>query len=246
MFYEPKDGHGLPRNPFNAIVTPRPIGWISTRGGDGRENLSPYSFFNAVAYVPPQVVYASTALKAADGEPKDTLGNVRDTGVFCVNIVEAAMLETMSLTSGTWPRETDEFDLAGVPREDCRLIPCSRVATAPAALECRVVRIEKLLGDEKLPDHWRGGRNPPAGRLPCRRRFDVTRFQPVSRLGYRDYAIVRDVIELARPRRLRLTGATLHSRRRLLEPRRTPRPVLQRRHRKASATLRTANHTGNS
>jgi len=63
MFYAPKDGHNLPHNPFNAIVSPRPIGWIATRGADGQDNLAPYSFFNAVAYEPPQVMFASTSAK---------------------------------------------------------------------------------------------------------------------------------------------------------------------------------------
>ena len=73
MFYRPEDGHGLPHNPFNAIVAPRPIGWISTRGVDGSENLAPYSFFNAVAYVPPQVMFASTSTKPDRDGTKDTM-----------------------------------------------------------------------------------------------------------------------------------------------------------------------------
>ncbi|NIN77265.1 MAG: flavin reductase family protein, partial [Planctomycetales bacterium] len=87
MFYRPEDGHGLPHNPFNAIVAPRPIGWISTRGADGSENLAPYSFFNAVAYTPPQVMFASTGAKPDRDGTKDSVTNIRDTGVFCVNLV---------------------------------------------------------------------------------------------------------------------------------------------------------------
>ena len=83
MFYEPKDGHGMAHNPFNAIVSPRPIGWISTTGALG-DNLAPYSFFNAVAYRPPQVMFASTGIK-------DSVRNIRETHVFAVNIVEEAM-----------------------------------------------------------------------------------------------------------------------------------------------------------
>ena len=82
MFYKPEDGHGLPHNPFNSIVTPRPIGWISTRGADGRDNLAPYSFFNAVAYVPPQVMFSSTSAKEDRGDTKDSVANIRETGVF--------------------------------------------------------------------------------------------------------------------------------------------------------------------
>ena len=83
MFYEPKNGHGLPHNPFNALITPRPIGWMSTRGADGSDNLAPYSFFNGVSYEPPQVMFASTASKADRARGKDSVGNIIDTGVFC-------------------------------------------------------------------------------------------------------------------------------------------------------------------
>ena len=104
MFYEPKDGHGLPHNPFNAIVTPRPIGWISTRGTDGADNLAPYSFFNAVAYEPPQVMFASTSAKPDRGDTKDSVANIRETGVFAVNVVSFALRGAMNQTSGAWDK----------------------------------------------------------------------------------------------------------------------------------------------
>ena len=85
MFYRPENGHGLPHNPFNALVAPRPIGWISTRGTAG-DNLAPYSFFNAVAYVPPQVMFASTSAKPDRNGTKDSVAQIIETGVFCVNI----------------------------------------------------------------------------------------------------------------------------------------------------------------
>lgn len=191
MFYRPETGHGLPHNPFNAIVTPRPIGWISTRGAAG-DNLAPYSFFNGVAYTPPQVVFSST-------EEKDSLRNLRETGVFAVNVVEYAMREKMNATSGTYPPGTDEFDLAGIEKAPCETIDCPRVAGAPATLECRVVQIVPLLGKanfltigEVTGIHLRDD-------CLVEGRFDVTRFQPIARLGYRDYSVVTDVFEMVRP-----------------------------------------------
>src|SRR6056297_3612761 len=135
MFYRPEDGHGLPHNPFNAIVTPRPIGWISSRGADGQDNLAPYSFLNAVAYEPPQVMFSSTSAKEDRGDTKDSVANIRETGVFCVNVVEYAARDAMNETSGPWPMEEDEFTRAGIQRADCAEIACSRVANAPANLE---------------------------------------------------------------------------------------------------------------
>ncbi|MBM9593736.1 flavin reductase family protein [Roseitranquillus sediminis] len=199
MFYRPEDGHGLPHNPFNAVVSPRPIGWIATRGADGSDNLAPYSFFNAVAYVPPQVMFASTSAKEDRDGTKDSVSNIRDTGVFCVNIVEYAMRDVMNVSSGPWPREVDEFAKAGIERADCHTIPCSRVAGAPANLECRLTQIVKLPGEanfvvfgEVVGVHLRDD-------CIVDGRFDVLRYEPLARLGYRDYARVSELFSLKRP-----------------------------------------------
>lgn len=199
LFYEPKNGHGLPHNPYNAIVTPRPIGWISTRGTDGVDNLAPYSFFNATAYVPPQVMFASTGQKPDRGDSKDSVGNIRDTGVFCVNIVEYAMRDAMNTSSKTLPAARSEFDEAGLERAECETIACARVAAAPAALECTLIDIIQQRGEnnflvlgEVTGIHMRDDCLVDGV-------FDITRFQPLARLGYRDYSVVRDLFALARP-----------------------------------------------
>ena len=180
MFYRPEDGHGLPHNPFNAVVTPRLIGWISTRGADGRENLAPYSFFNAVAYVPPQVLFASTGTKP-------------------VNSVEYGMRDAMNLTSGPWAREEDEFAKAGIARAECETIGCSRVAGAPANLECRVTRIVRLEGAANFAVF--GEVTGVHLRDDCLKDgiFDVLSYQPLTRLGYRDYARITELFSLKRP-----------------------------------------------
>ena len=199
MFYRPENGHGLPHNPFNAVITPRPIGWISTRDQDGRENLAPYSFFNGVAYVPPQVMFATTSAKDDRHKGKDSLSNIDRTGVFCVNIVEYAMREVMNLTSGAYGAEVDEFDLAGIERTECETIPCSRVVGAPANLECRLIRVEKLRGEANFVAF--GEVTGIHLRDDCLKDgiFDVTTFQPLARLGYRDYTRVTDLFSLKRP-----------------------------------------------
>jgi len=199
MFYIPSEGHGLPHNPYNAIVTPRPIGWISTRDGQGRDNLAPYSFFNATAYVPPQVMFASTGTKEDRDGTKDTVSNIRETGVFCVNIVSHDLCDAMNASSATLPLDVDEFAHAGLEKGECHEISCARVAAAPAALECRMTQIIEQLGEanflilgEVVGIHMRDD-------CIVNGRFDVTTFNPLSRLGYRDYATVREVFELSRP-----------------------------------------------
>ncbi|MDO6588183.1 flavin reductase family protein [Salipiger sp. 1_MG-2023] len=198
MFYRPEDGHGLPHNPFNAIVSPRPIGWISTRGTSG-DNLAPYSFFNAVSYVPPQVMFASTSSKEDRGDTKDTVAQLREHGVFCVNIVEFTMRDKMNTTAGLWEAEADEFALAGIDKAECSSIDCPRVANAPASLECKVVQTLRLPGEANFVTF--GEVTGVHIRDDCLvdGRFDVTRFSPLTRLGYRDYSVIREVFELKRP-----------------------------------------------
>ena len=198
MFYRPEDGHGLPHNPFNAIVAPRPIGWISTRGATG-DNLAPYSFFNAVAYVPPQVMFASTSAKPDRAGTKDSVAQIRDTGVFCVNIVEYAVREAMNASSGSFPAGVDEFEKAGLAKADCTTIDCARVDGAPAALECRLTEIVRLPGDANYVVF--GEVTGVHLRDDCLRdgRFDVTTFQPLARMGYMDYARITEVFPLERP-----------------------------------------------
>ncbi|GAA6190307.1 flavin reductase family protein [Phaeobacter sp. NW0010-22] len=199
MFYRPQEGHGLPHNPFNALITPRPIGWISSRNNQGTNNLAPYSFFNGVAYEPPQVMFASTGAKSDQNNTKDSLANIEDTGVFCVNIVEFAMRDAMNASSAALDKDFDEFEHAGLTPVDCETIDCARVAGVPAALECKLTQITTLPGQsnrvafgEVVGIHLRDD---------CLRDgiFDVTTFSPLARLGYRDYSVVRDLFSLSRP-----------------------------------------------
>lgn len=190
MFYIPNDGHSLPHNPFNAIVAPRPIGWISTRSSKG-DNLAPYSFFNAVAYDPPQVIFA--------GGLKDSIRNVQETGVFAVNVVSRALMEAMNQTSAHLPHGADEFTRANVTRAECTTIDCPRVANAPATLECRMTQIITLEGgDDFLVIGTVTGVHMAEDCL-TNGRFDPALFGQMGRLGYFDYVEVREAISLRRP-----------------------------------------------
>ena len=199
MFYRPENGHGLPHNPFNAIVTPRPIGWISTQDEEGRANLAPYSFFNGAAYVPPQVMFASTGRKEDQDATKDTVANIRATGVFCVNVVESAALNAMNASSEQLAKDIDEFAHAGVEAAPCETISCSRVLGAPAALECRMTQIIRIEGVDNVVVFGEVTGVHLRDECIVDGRFDVTTYQPLSRLGYRDYTIVKELFELKRP-----------------------------------------------
>lgn len=145
-YYEPAKGHGLPHDPFKAIIGPRPIGWISSRGSAGVLNLAPYSFFNAFSNHPPIIGFSS------DG-PKDTVRNAQETGEFVWNLSTRAMAEHMNATSATVPYETDEFVLAGLTPVPSTLVKPPRVAQSPVNFECKVTQIVRLQDQQQRPTH---------------------------------------------------------------------------------------------
>lgn len=137
--YQPRNGHGLPHDPFNAIVGPRPIGWISTQSAAGALNLAPYSFFNAFNYVPPIVGFASIGYK-------DTVRNVEETGEFVWNLATRSLAEAMNQSCAAVPPEVNEFELAGLtPLASTQVAP-PRVAESPVTFECRRTQILQLQG----------------------------------------------------------------------------------------------------
>jgi flavin reductase (DIM6/NTAB) family NADH-FMN oxidoreductase RutF len=196
-FYEPAAGHGLPHDPFKAIVSPRPIGWISTLDEQGRVNLAPYSFFNAVSTDPPVVLFSSEGMK-------HSASNAAATGEFVASLASMPLLHAMNATSAQVEAGVNEFEIAGLTEAPSRLVRPPRVAESPAALECRVVSIQPLptlqrddsdrylvigqvVGVHIAPEFLRDGL------------FDTAGAQPLARCGYRDYAVVSEVFQLTRP-----------------------------------------------
>lgn len=136
--YEPRHGHGLPHDPFKAIIGPRPIGWIASSNAAGKLNLAPYSFFNAFNAAPPIIGFASIGYK-------DSLRNIEETGEFTWNLATHSLAEAMNQTSQTVPPEVDEFTLASLTPATSRLIKTPRVAESPVSFECRKTQIMQLL-----------------------------------------------------------------------------------------------------
>jgi flavin reductase (DIM6/NTAB) family NADH-FMN oxidoreductase RutF len=191
-FYEPSKGHGLPHNPFKAIVAPRPIGWISSIDLQGRVNLAPYSFFNAFAETPPIIGFCTS------GERKDSVNNIDSTGEFVANFVGAELAQEKNITSATLA--------PGLESAPCTLVKVPRVARAIAALECKLIQTIRLnnargeqtdswltlgevvgvhINDEFLKDGI----------------FDTAAARPLGRCGYRgDYVEVNTLFEMIRPK----------------------------------------------
>jgi len=203
VFYEPrKQDHGLRHDPFKSCVVPRPIGWISTVSRAGVRNLAPYSFFNAVAWAPPMVVFGSP-YRAADGTSKDTLANVEETGEFVVNLATEVLAREVNQSALPVESDVDEFELTGLEALDCQLVAAPRVARAPINMECRLTQIVLLpslnpsrpnalvigevVGVHIADDAIRDGK------------VDVARLKPLARLGYHDWSCVERTFTLDRP-----------------------------------------------
>lgn len=135
--YVPGEGHRLAHDPLNAIVAPRPIGWISTLSDTGAANLAPYSFFNLFSYRPPIIGFSS-------GGEKDSLVNARATGEFVWNLAGRPQADAMNMTSASLPTGQDEFDLAGLGKLASLDVRPPRVAGSPVQFECKVTQIVRL------------------------------------------------------------------------------------------------------
>jgi flavin reductase (DIM6/NTAB) family NADH-FMN oxidoreductase RutF len=136
-FYEPAKGHGLPHDPFNAIVGPRPIGWISSRSADGVLNLAPYSFFNGFNYTPPIIGFSSVGRK-------DSLNNIEATREFVWNLATQDLAEAMNQSCAAVAPDVDEFQLAGLTPLASRIVAPPRVAESQVAMECKLTQIVQL------------------------------------------------------------------------------------------------------
>src|SRR5260370_33396025 len=138
-FYEPKNGHGLKHDPFNAIVAPRPIGWISSRGANGNVKLAPYGFFNGFCYVPPIIGFSSTSWK-------DSVANIQETKEFVWNLATMDLAGQMNATAAHVARGVSEFEIAGLTPAPGKLVNVPRVDESTVSFECRLATTIQLQG----------------------------------------------------------------------------------------------------
>ena len=203
MFYEPKNGHGLTRDPIKACVVPRPIGWISTISQDDVSNLAPFSYSNLVVTTPPIFMFACNGAHL-EGDVKDSALNARETGEFVYNLVTWETREAMNASSVHVGRADDEFDLAGLTKAPSVLVKPPMVAEAPISFECKTWKTIELpaaepdvhnimvlgevvgvhIADDALNDGF----------------IDTAGLRPVGRLGYLDYSVVDEVFAMPRPK----------------------------------------------
>lgn len=202
MFYEPKNPHGLKRNPFKSLVVPRPIGWISSIDADQRVNLAPYSFFNAVASDPPIVMFSGNGVHE-EGGLKDSVKNAEETGEFVCNLATWELRDQMNASSESLPRGVDEFGVAKLTPVPSKLVKPPRVAESPVHLECVWLKTVPLPAEDPTQPN-----NVVFGKvigihidesIITDGMIDMKVFRPIARLGYMDYTVVDTVFTMKRP-----------------------------------------------
>jgi len=200
MFYETsKNDHGLPRDPFKAIVAPRPVGWITSMSRKGEINLAPYSFFNAVSDEPPMVLFSSEGRK-------DSLIFIEETKEFVCNLANLDLLKAVVTTGISFPRGVNEMIEAGLEPAPSRLVRPPRVKASPCALECKLLQIIDMNDLDGKPAHRHIVFGQVVGihideRFLKDGRLDTAAMQPIARCGYSDYAVVDKVIPVVRPQK---------------------------------------------
>jgi flavin reductase (DIM6/NTAB) family NADH-FMN oxidoreductase RutF len=201
MFYEPaKRNHGLPHDPFLAIVAPRPIGWISSMNAKGDINLAPYSFFNAVSGRPPVVMFSSE-----NGErTKDSVAFVTETREFVCNLSTWDLRFAMNETSPPYPPGVNEVEIARLTTAPSTMVKVPRVAETPCALECRLLRFVELeaLDGKRVPTVLVFGQVVGVhidDRFIRDGRLDTAAMKPIARAGYNEYAVVESLFAMDRP-----------------------------------------------
>jgi flavin reductase (DIM6/NTAB) family NADH-FMN oxidoreductase RutF len=198
MYYDPRrGGHGLSHNPMTALVVPRPIGWISTISRTGIVNLAPYSFFNVVSGAPPFIMFASKPRK-------DSQRNAEETGEFVYNMATYELREAVNLSSTEWGPGVSEPERIKLEMARCRAVKPPRVARSPVALECKYFKTVELVSSD-------GTRNQSSvvigevvgihidDSVIVNGHIEVTRMQPLARLGYMDYCAVNELFAIQRP-----------------------------------------------
>ena len=204
MFFEPSKRNLLTPNFLNALVFPRPIGWISSISKTGIVNLAPYSFFNAISYVPPQVMFAATSNHQGGGL-KDTVANILSTKEFVVNLAIKKLKNHVNQSSIDAPHNVDEFKLCNLKKKKSNIVKPPLIAESPINLECRFLKKidlktlyknknqNKMIIGEVIGVHIEN-------RFIKNGKIDSLAMRAISRMGYNEYSIVDSIFLMKRPK----------------------------------------------
>ena len=200
MFYEPKKGIPFKIDPFKALIFPRPIGWISTIDKNGITNLAPYSYFNAIADEPPQVMFCSNG-SSSHNKYKDSLNNILTVKEFVVNFSTIETKKQMNTTSKNFKPNEDEFYFSELKKKNAKLVKAPMVKDSPVNLECKLIKTIKLKSDSKKMSTMIIGEVIGIhikNKYIIKNRVDSVSMQYIARMGYSEYTKVSSKFNLKR------------------------------------------------
>jgi flavin reductase (DIM6/NTAB) family NADH-FMN oxidoreductase RutF len=185
---------------LSGSILPRPIAFVTTVDKNGCINAAPFSFFTAIC-ANPLLICFSPMRKGTDGNKKDTLLNIEETGEFVINIVSREMAEKMNICAADYAREVNELEQAGLEQQPSTYVKPPRIKDSKVHLECT---LHQLL-------HF--GDGPGSGSLVIGRvkhvqanddlydkgKIDTEKLDPVGRLaGHMYTGPLADVFEIIR------------------------------------------------
>ena len=202
MFYEVTDKNDWLTH-FKSLIVPRPIGWISSKNNEGQINLAPYSFFNAIATIPPMVVIGPGGYSKS-GNNKDTLLNIKNNPEFVCNFVSWDVKDIMNESSYSFDNNESEIEKLNIETEDSTMVSIPRVKLSPAHFECTLFKIIDLPSDSKgNPNHLIIGNIIGiniSDKIIKNNRIDIGELKPISRMGYDEYALINTIFSMKRPK----------------------------------------------
>ena len=200
MFYEPNKENPFKIDPFKSLVFPRPIGWISSVSINGVANLAPYSYFNAIADEPPQVMFCSNG-SSTHGKYKDTLSNILSIKEFVVNFATATSRNQMNISSRDFKPDEDEFILSNLKKKKSRLVKAPSVKDSPVNLECKLIKTIKLKSNSKKISTMIIGEVIGIfinNKFIKNNRVDSVAMRYIARMGYSEYTTISSKFNLKR------------------------------------------------
>ncbi|MBU93584.1 MAG: flavin reductase [Chloroflexi bacterium] len=202
MFYQVTDKNDWLTH-FKSLIVPRPIGWISSKNNEGQINLAPYSFFNAIATIPPMVVIGPGGYSKS-GNNKDTLLNIKNNPEFVCNFVSWDVKDIMNESSYSFDNNESEIEKLNIETEDSTMVSIPRVKLSPAHFECTLFKIIDLPSDSKgNPNHLIIGNIigiNVSDKIIKNNRIDIGELKPISRMGYDEYALINTIFSMKRPK----------------------------------------------
>jgi|TARA_B110000263_G_scaffold230114_1_gene224393 flavin reductase (DIM6/NTAB) family NADH-FMN oxidoreductase RutF len=199
MFYEPKNGSPFPIDPYKSLIFPRPIGWISSMSKKGIANLAPYSYFNAIADSPPQVMFVSSPTNSKIY--KDSLNNILETKEFVVNFATSKTRNQMNMSSINAPSDIDEFSFAKIKKRKSKIVKVPSVSQSPVNLECKLLKKIKLKSYSKNYAVLVMGEVLGVfinNKFIKDKRVDSKAMRYVARMGYSEYTIISSKFKMPR------------------------------------------------